>query len=81
MSRKKHAWTAFWNVQQSGTSDELHRAERVVEAASVEDFTDLVYEETEQLLNLLDQAPNNDIRLGILMTLDAIRKTLNNWYS
>ena len=82
MSRKKHAWNALWDcVGAHATVDEIFRAERAVENAVIEDFTDRVYEEIEQLFSLLDAAPNDDIKLGILLAENAMRKTLDNWYS
>lgn len=82
MSRKKHSWNALWTLRENdATIDDIFNAERVVECAIAEDFSDSVYEETEQLLNMLEVAPNNDIKLGILLAQHAMRKTLDNWYS
>jgi hypothetical protein len=86
MSRKKHAWNALWYIFENkedfkNNENAFHNAERGVEAAVIEDFMDDIDEELARLFNLLDQAPNNDIKFGIMIAQDIIRNRLDTWYN
>jgi hypothetical protein len=77
MSRKKHAWTSLFHIienKSNYTYDEVCRELKLVENAIIEDFVDNVNEELQDLLNILDEAPNNDIKFGVLLAKESIRK-------
>jgi uncharacterized protein HemY len=81
MSRKKHAWTSLFHIienKSNYTSDELYKEQQSVENAIVQDFMDNVNEDLHDLLYVLDEAPNNDVKLGILLAQESIRKSYYN---
>lgn len=88
MSRKKHAWTALEAAmlhheatRDNTTFDDVARATRGVELAILEDFMDHVYEQTEHLFIALEQAPNNDVKLGMLLAQNVMRATLEGYFT
>jgi hypothetical protein len=81
MSRKKHTWTSLLHTIENKSEysgDVLRKHQKLVEQAIIQDFMDNVNEELYELLNVLDQAPNNDIKLGILLAQESIRKSYYN---
>jgi hypothetical protein len=78
MSRKKHAWGAFFHNIENKSDDVSYKYQKSVEDAIIEDFMDNVYEELQELLNILEQAPNNDVKLGVLLAQESIRKSYYN---
>jgi hypothetical protein len=78
MSRKKHAWTSLFHIienKSNYTSDELYKEQQSVQDAIIADFMDNVNEDLNDLLYVLDEAPNNDVKLGVLLAKESIRKT------
>jgi len=78
MSRKKHAWTSLLHTIENKSEysgDKFYKEQHSVELAIIQDFMDDVNEELYELLSVLDQAPNNDVKLGILLAQETIRKS------
>ena len=78
MSRRKHAWDAYRSTE---NSDATYETQRAIEVAAIEDFMDDVHGSIGRIDCLLDEAPNNSIKLGLLLVQNILRETLDNWCS
>lgn len=79
MSRRKHAWAAYRESAKSPDmdSDILWMAERAVESAVLEDFTDDIFNNIAQLQHITEETQSRYVRLGIELALREISRTLD----
>ena len=73
MSRRKHAWNAFWE------EDDSSHIRTVVETATIEDFLDDVSHRLEQLTATIEAADTPQVKLGVLLASAALYETLYAW--
>lgn len=79
MSRKKHAWSAYRETASTPdmNPDILWMAERAVESAVLEDFTDALFDNIAQLQHITEETQSRHVRLGIELALREITRTLD----
>lgn len=80
MGRRKHAWAAYRCLDQINEDDVvLQRAERLVEGATLEDFTDTVFERIGELVNLAEETQSRHVALGIRLALRELLQVQDDW--
>lgn len=77
MSRRKWAWEAY---HMSENESDKSTAMDSIEMAVIEDFIDDLDNRLETLNDMLEEAPNANIKLGLILARNAIRETLDNRY-
>lgn len=75
MSRRKHAWTALDYAKE--TEGDIEQAQAAVEAATIEDFTDTVYERWGTLEHIVELNP--DVKIGYELAVRELREVLFNY--
>jgi len=75
MSRRKHAWHALDYAKE--TNGDVVQAQSAVEEATIEDFTDTVFERWETLEQIV--ALNPDVKIGYELAIRELRETFFNY--
>lgn len=71
MSWRKHAWAALWDAVDKAP-DEIYNYEMKVESAVIEDFTNDLMHELEQLEELARESGQKSVVLGIKLAVRQI---------
>lgn len=80
MGRRKHAWAAYEMAQaELAGDDRVFHAERSVEGAVIEDFTDALFERIGQLEDVIADTESRHVLLGVRLALREMHNTLNDW--
>lgn len=80
MGRRKHAWAAYQCLDPiNEEQDVLQRAERLVQGAIIEDFTDALFERLDELVTLADETQSRHVALGLRMAIRELHKTQDDW--
>ena len=80
MGRRKHAWAAYECLDHiNEEQDVLLRAQRLVEGAVIEDFTDAVLDRLGQLTDITDETQSRHVALGIRLALREILQVQDDW--
>lgn len=80
MGRRKHAWAAYECLDQINEDDVvLQRAQRLVEGATLEDFTDAVFERIGEVVSLAEETQSRHVVLGIRLALREILQVQDDW--
>lgn len=80
MGRRKHAWAAYQCLDPiNEEQDVLQRAERLVEGAVIEDFTDTLFVRLGQLTDITDETQSRHVALGIRLAIREILQAQYDW--
>lgn len=80
MGRRKHAWAAYQCLDPiNEEQDVLQRAERLVEGAVIEDFTDALFVRLGQLTDITDETQSRHVALGIRLAIREILQVQYDW--
>lgn len=71
MSFRKHAWGALWDAVYNNT-DDTEKYESAVECAVIEDFTNDILHELQQLEELAQESGQTSVVLGIKLAIRQI---------
>lgn len=80
MGRRKHAWAAYECLDHlNEDAVVLQRTQRLVEGATLEDFTDAVFERIGELVNLAEETQSRHVALGIRLALREMLQVQDDW--
>lgn len=80
MGRRKHAWAAYECLDHiNEEQDVLLRAQRLVEGAVIEDFTDAMLDRLGQLTDITDETQSRHVALGIRLAIREILQVQDDW--
>jgi len=80
MGRRKHAWAAYECLDPiNEEQDVLLRAQRLVEGAVIEDFTDALFERIGELVNLAEETQSRHVALGIRLAMRELQQVQDDW--
>lgn len=83
MSRRKHAWVQYHDVATSPEMDAdiLYTAQRSVESAVIEDFTDRVLHDIQELSHVAEECQSRHVRFGIQLAIREILRATEDFTS
>lgn len=80
MGRRKHAWAAYECLDHlNEDAVVLQRAQRLVEGATLEDFTDAVLERIGEMVSLAEETQSRHVALGMRLAVREILQVQDDW--